>query len=157
MRMAVLAIGIVLTACGAPQVVQLPPPEPKVQPSAAAGEPDAYLDFRGIHAKSGATFRLASKPMTVDGPNVVVTIVKVDWSTMTGPSGKDTREASVNLRVQKGAEERVVTLGQGDARTVLGATLTLVTAGEDYDKTRLSYEPWIDLRVDLPGTAAPIP
>lgn len=150
MRMVLLAIVTLVAACGDPQVVQLPPPVPQAQPSAQGAEPDAYADFRGPHAKAGSTFRLTGKPMAVDGPNVVVSIVKVEWSTLSGPSGKDTREASVNLRVQKAQEERVVTLGQGDARTVLGAKLTLLSAGEDYDKTRLSYEPWIDLRVDPP-------
>ncbi len=141
-----------LASCGAPEVVQpTPETDPRTtEPVVVAVEPDAFRDYRGPHAKAGTVVRVQTKPMAVDGPNVVVTLVKVDWSTMTAPSGKEMREATVNLRVQKGQEERMITLGQGDDRTVLGAKLTLVGAGEDYDKARLSYDPWIDLRVELP-------
>ncbi len=140
------AIGCLgLAACGAPMVTELPPPK-KAQ--VVQADPDAFRDFRGEHGTPGKVFRLGGKPMAVDGVEIVVTLVKTDWSTMTAPNGKDIREASANLLVQKGQEERRISLGQGETRQVFGTSITVVAAGENYDNARLLYLAWVDLRVE---------
>lgn len=139
--------GCMLTACGAPEVVA----EPKVavaKPKAEAAAPDAFADHRGERFEAGQKFRLGVKPAAVAGPDVVVTLVKTDWSTMTGPSGKEVREATASLRVQKGEEERAITISQGEDRVAFGARLFVLGAGEAYDPQRLVYQAWVDLRVE---------
>lgn len=129
-------------------VTDAPPP---VKQQAVQVEPDAFRDFRGEHGTSGKVFRLGGKPMAVDGVEIVVTLVKTEWSTMAAPNGKEIREASANLLVQKGQEERRISLGQGETRQALGASITVVAAGENYDTARLLYLAWVDLRVEPAG------
>jgi len=124
------------------------PAPPPAKPPVVQAEPDAFRDFRGEHGAAGKVFRLGGKPMAVDGVEVVVTLVKTEWSTMAAPNGKDIREASAQLLVQKGQEERRISMGQGETRQALGATITVVAAGENYDATRLLYLAWVDLRVE---------
>jgi hypothetical protein len=145
---ALVAIGA--AGCGGTQSVT--PADPSATPPVARVEvqaqPNAFRDFRGPRVTTGKPFRVSVKPVAVAGVEVVIALVKVDWSTMTGPSGKDTREATANIRVQKGEEERAVMLGQGEVRTVLGTRINLLSAGEDYDKARMSYDPWIEIQVE---------
>ncbi|MSP91360.1 MAG: hypothetical protein EXR79_06100 [Myxococcales bacterium] len=144
-RWACLAVPAMI-ACGSPNVVPAPPPVAPVKEKAP--EPDAFRDFRGRHAKVGDTFRLSHKPVAVDGPNVIVALVKTEWATFHSPSGGDKKEATAHMRVQQGEEERAITITQGEARTVFNARLFVVGAGEDYDPQRLVYQAWVDLRAD---------
>ncbi len=139
-----------ISGCGAPEVVDLPPP--KVAPPVVAQAPDAFADHRGQTAKTGELFRIGAKPVGVQGVGIVVTIVKVDWQTMTGPSGKEVKEATATLRLQKGEEERNVTISQGDKKTAYGCVIELLASGDQYDKARLSYDPWVELRVQPAAT-----
>ena len=133
-------------ACGNPNVVPAPPPVALVKEKPP--EPDAFRDFRGRHVRMGETFRLSHKPIAVDGPNVIVALVKTEWATFHSASGGDKREATAHVRVQQGEEERAITISQGEARTVFNARLFVVSAGEDYDPQRLVYQAWVELRAD---------
>lgn len=93
-------------------------------------------------------FRLAAKPIAVDGPNLVIELTKVDWSTLTSPNGKEIREASVNLVLMRGEDRRQVMIVQKDEKTAMGARIQVLDAGEDYNRQRLTYEPWVELLVD---------
>ena len=145
------AVGLILclgalSACGAPMVTDAPPKGPTVR--AVQADPDAYRDFRGEHGTLGKVFRLGGKPMAVDGADLVLTLVKTEWSTLAAPNGKEIREASAQLLVQKGQEERRMSIGQGETRPVFGVAVTIVGAGEQYDAARLLYLAWVDVRVE---------
>jgi hypothetical protein len=143
-----------LAGCGGAETVTPADPRetPPVAQVEAPAQPNAFRDFQGPRVATGKPFRVSVKPVAVAGAELVISLVKIDWSTMTGPSGKDTREATASIRVQKGEEDRAVMLSQGEARTVLGTRISLLSAGEDYDKARMSYDPWIEIQVE---TAAP--
>jgi hypothetical protein len=136
------------SACGAPaaQVVDTTAkkPTPVVE---APKEPNAYRDFRGTQVKLGEPFRLAAESVGVAGAEVVLTLVKAEWSTMTSPSGKEIKEISVNLRIQHGQEERGVQIAQGEKRVIGQYRYELIAGGEEYNKARMVYEPWVQLRL----------
>lgn len=149
MRKDFLTILVLLIACSAPPK----PVEDRYvprgdDPPRPQKESDFYAEFRGDHHPTGKVFRLQGKPAAVDGPNVVLTLNKADWSTMTTPGGKETREATAHFLVQQGAESRTVMISQGDSAIAFNARITVKTAGEDYDKARLTYLPWVDCQVD---------
>lgn len=121
--------------------------KPKVT-EPVAQEPDAFRDYRGVHYKANEKFRATHKPVAVDGAEVVITLIKTDWATLAAPNGKEIREASANLKVQKGQEERLITVAQGDDRVVFNARIKVVGAGEDYDKATARYGAWVELSVD---------
>ncbi len=140
-----------LTACGGGGhlVRDSAPPPPKREQVAAA--PDAFADHRGQKVPVGQRFRLASKPIGVEGVRVVVELTRVEWQTMTAPSGKDIREAVAHLVVRQGEDERSIRVNQNDHKSAMGARVELAGAGEEYNRQRMTDEPWVDLVV----TAAP--
>lgn len=149
-RKSLLLLGFVVAACGSSggYVVQDKPAEAPRPVAETPKIPDAYADHRGEHAKAGLRFRLAAKPIAVDGPNLVIELVKVDWQTLTAPSGKELREASASLVLHRGQDQRQVIIPQKDEKTAMGARIQVLDAGEDYNRQRLTYEPWVDLQVD---------
>lgn len=153
-KAALWVVTALATGCGGPEVVAVAPPE-RVLDRHIVKEADAFGDFRGEHVAASTPFRLAQKPIGVDGPNLVVSLVKTEWSSITTPTGKEVKEATASLRVQKGQEERSVVISQGEDRVVFGARLFVVGAGEAYDPQRMVYQAWVDLRVDAEPEAAP--
>lgn len=147
---ALLTLGASLAGCGGPQgavVDTTVKPTPVVE---APKEPDAYRDFRGRKVKLGERFRLAAESVGVEGAEVVLTLVKTEWSTMTTPAGKELKEITVNLRIQHGQEERTAQLSQGDKRVLGTHRYEVLAGGEDYNKARMVYEPWVELRISAP-------
>lgn len=144
-----IGIAWVLQACGgsAGYVIESKPPEPPKPVAEAPKTPDAWRDHRGEHVALGKKFRLAAKPVAVDGPNFVVSLLKVDWSTMTTPSGKEVKEGAAQLSVTQGEETSTALVPQGDSKRLFGVKLEVVAAGEEYNKARLVYEPWVELVV----------
>lgn len=123
-----------------PVVAEKPPEAPKV--------PDAFADHTGPKARAGEKFRLAAKPVAVQGPDLVIELDKVDWQTLTSPSGKEIREATVNMVLYRGQDRRKVMIGQRDEKVAMGARIQVLDAGEDYNRQRLVYEPWVLLLVE---------
>ena len=145
---AALAVAATVAGCGANAgyVVQAPPPPPPPPPEAPR-VPDAFADHRGEKVALGAKFRLAARPIGVHTAALVVALQKVDWSTMTTPSGKEVKEGSAQLTVSKGEETASGMVSQGDFKRFFGYRVEVVAAGEDYNKQRLTYEPWVELLV----------
>ena len=139
---------LLLIACSAPPVKEeayvprgLDAPRPQK-------ETDFFAEFVGDHHPTGKVFRLQGKPVAIDGPNVILTLVKSDWATMTTPGGKEHREATAQLMVQRGAESHTVSINQNDDAVAFNVRITVKAAGEDYNKARLDYLPWVDCQVD---------
>lgn len=148
------AIGIWAGACvacgggGAGYVVPADQaPAAAAAPAPVAKTPDAYRDFGGEHVKVGQKFRLAAKRVAVDGPNIVVELQKIDWSTLTAPSGKEFKEATAHILVYRGEEDREVLISTKDEKRALGVLIQVLDAGDDYNRQRMTYEPWVELVV----------
>ena len=148
MNKLVVCVGLVLMACGAPPVKEdayvprgLDAPRPQA-------ETDFFAEFRGTHQPTGKVFRLQGSPVAIDGPNVILTLVKSDWATMQTPGGKEHREATAQFMVQKGAESHHISVNQNDDGVAFNVRITVKAAGEDYNKQRLDYLPWVDCQVD---------
>ncbi len=138
-----------LASCGGSSGYVVPDQPVAAKPAANTPKvPDVYTDHRGEHVKTGQHFRLAAKPIAVDGPNLVIELVKVDWQTMTAPSGKELREASASLVLRRGQDSRQVMIPQKDEKVAMGARIQVLDAGEDYNRQRMTYEPWVELQVD---------
>lgn len=144
---ATICVTASLAACGGSGYVVEAKPPPPPPPVEAPRAPDAFLDHRGDKVALGARFRLAAKPIGVQTAQVVVALQKVDWSTMTTPSGKEVKEGSAQLTVSKGEEVTSGLVAQGDFKRFFGFRVEVVAAGEDYNKQRLTYEPWVELIV----------
>ena len=93
----------------------------------------------------GQKFRLSGKPVAIDGPNVVIALTKVDWSTMTTPSGKEVKEGAASVVVTKGEEPIAGQVPQGDFKRLHGVKFSSVGCGEEYNKQRMTYDPWVEL------------
>ena len=128
-------------------VENAPPPPPK--PVEAPKTPDAWRDHRGDHVQLGKKFRLAARPIAVDGPNIVIALNKVDWSTLTTPSGKEIKEGAASVTVLRGEEAATALIPQGDNKLVHGARIEVFAAGEEYNKQRMTYDPWVELQVTV--------
>lgn len=142
-----LPLLLALAACGGSSgglIVDNAPPPPKAAPEPPK-VPDAWRDHRGDHVKLGQKFRIANKPIAVDGPNVVITLSKVDWSTMTTPSGKEVKEGAAQVAVTKGEDTVTGLIPQGDFKRIHGVKFSSIGCGEEYNKHRLVYEPWVEL------------
>lgn len=144
----IASLGLVLVACSAPPVHE----EAYVPRGLDAPRPvkdtDYFGEFVGEHHPTGKLFRLQGKPVAIDGPNVILTLVKSDWSTMTTPGGNEHREATAQLMVQRGSESHTVTINQNDDGVAFNVRITVKAAGEDYNKARLDYLPWVECQVD---------
>ncbi|MBM4343588.1 MAG: hypothetical protein FJ100_09455 [Deltaproteobacteria bacterium] len=145
---AALGLSLALCACGgsAGYVVETKPAPPPPAPEAPRA-PDAFADHRGDKVALGSKFRLAAKPIGVHAAQFVVSLHKVDWSTMTTPSGKEVKEGAAQLTVTKGEEATSALVPQGESKRFFGYRVEVLAAGEDYNKQRLTYEPWVELLV----------
>ena len=147
-----LTVGALLmvttAACGGGgQVVKEAPP-PKVEEKPA--EPvafDAFRDFGGQRIDPGVKHRLRTKPIGINQLEVVVELVKTEWTTRELPDGKEVKDGTADLLIKKGEKSRRVRLDEGEARVIYGAKIKVEGAGEEYDKSRLDYMPWVDIVV----------
>ncbi|MGM0578450.1 MAG: hypothetical protein ACQEXJ_22190 [Myxococcota bacterium] len=103
----------------------LPPAEEEPE------RPGALEDWSSRVVEAGTTFRLEDEPIGVSGPDVVLTLARVDWAVLEDPDGSETRTGTVSLVVRHGDDMRNVTLDEGDSRTVFGARLELLDADLD--------------------------
>jgi hypothetical protein len=137
-----------LAGCSAPAAEgQLIRTDEQVANKPAPVVDDPWLAFQGEHVPLGKVFRVQNKPTAIDGVRMMVTLAKVDWQTMDAPGGV-IKIATANLRVQRGDDERGVTLEKGETKTALGVKLTLVDAGDSYDPSRSRYNTWVDLKAE---------
>jgi hypothetical protein len=139
-----------VVACGNPMVQ--PAPDPSTVQKADRREeapPNAWSSFRGEKFKLGDVFRVGRHPTGIDGPNVVISLVRTDWQTMQAPNGKELRTATASLVVQQGEDDRKVMINEKDDRVVFDVRIEVVAAGEDYDAEHLLYLPWVDLKVTM--------
>lgn len=139
---------LLLVACSAPPVKEAAYVPRGLDAPRPVKDTDYFAEFRGDHQPTGKVFRLQGKPVAIDGPNVIVTLVKSDWSTMTTPGGKEHREATAQVMVQRGAESHTVSINQGDDAVAFNVRISVKAAGEDYNKLRLDYLPWVDCQID---------
>ncbi len=139
-----------LWACGGGQVVDVPPPPPKPAAPPPPPKADAYKDFEGERVVPKEVFRLRAKAKAVAVVEIVINMVKVEWTTRETPDGKQIKEGTAELIVKKGEKQRRFRLETDESKTVYGAKITVKGVGENYDKSRMDYLPWVDLVVE-PG------
>ena len=143
-----LALVTACWACGNPMVQ--PPPEPGTETVAkprAEVPTDAWSLYRGDKYKPGEVFRISRHPVGVEGPNFVVSISRVEKSSIEAPTGKKITDVTATLIVSKGEEQRQVTISAGDDRVVFDARIAVIRADEDYDAEHLTYLPWAEVKV----------
>ena len=137
-----------LMGCGGGEVI--PPPAPTAAPVVAkpvAPTPDAYRDFKGERVVPNEVFRLKAKAKAVAVVEVVINMVKVQWTTRETPDGKNIKEGTAELVIQKGTESRTIRVEQDETKKTLGCQILVKAVGEDYDAKRFDYLPWVDLIV----------
>ena len=113
-------------------------------------KPDAYRDFGGETIALNTKFKLRTKPVGVKELQIVVELVKTQWTTRELPDGREVKDGTAELLLKKGETSRRVRLDEGESRVVYGAKITVEGAGEAYDKSRLDYMPWVDIVVSKP-------
>ena len=136
-----------LVGCGGGEVVTTPPPAAPVVAKPAPAPPDAYRDFAGERVVPKEVFRLKAKAKAVAVVEVVIHMVKVEWTTREMPDGRKIKEGTAELVIKKGDKKRTVRVEQDETKTTLGCKVTVKAVGEDYDAKRFDYLPWVDLVV----------
>jgi hypothetical protein len=151
--MAIAVLGSLMAACGGSGGGYVIPadqaPVAVAAPAPVAKTPDAYRDFGGEHVKPGQKFRLSAKRIAVDGPNIVMELQKIDWSTLTAPNGQQLKEATAHILLYRGEEDREVLISTKDEKRALGVLIQVLDAGDDYNRQRMTYEPWVELVVKV--------
>ena len=146
------ALVAAVTGCGGAGggyvVAPDPAPKPVAAPAPVDKTPDAWREFGGDKVKPGQKFRLAGKRVGVEGPNIVLQLQKIDWSTLTAPNGSQLKEATAHILLFRGEEEREVLLPTKDKARALGVLIKALDAGDDYNRQRMTYEPWVELIVE---------
>lgn len=143
----IAGLAVIAAGCGNPQVKDAPPPPPPPKKQAPAA-PDAFRDHSGPHAAAGEVFQLKDTPIAVDGVRVVVSLIKASWTKRELDDGRVIREGSAEIEVRKGEERTSRILDQDESVVLFGVRVTVTGAGEDYDKSRLDYIPWVELKVE---------
>ena len=139
---------LVIAACGGGEVVKTPAPAaPVAVAKPAPVAPDAYRDFGGERVVTKEVFRLKAKAKAVAEVEVVIRMIKVEWTTREMPDGRKIKEGTAELIIKKGDKERRVRIEQDDTKRTLGCQVTVKAVGEAYDKKRMDYLPWVDLIV----------
>lgn len=152
---AAAALAASVTACGGAGGGYVVPPDQPVAPAPVAAPvdqtPNAWREFGGDKVKVGQKFRLAGKRVGVEGPNIVLELQKIDWSTLTAPNGTQMKEATAHILLFRGEDEREVLLPTKDQKLALGVLIKALDAGDDYNRQRMTYEPWVELIVEDSG------
>lgn len=134
--------------CGGGEVI--PPPKPTAAPAVAklaAPTPDAFRDFPGERVVPNEVFRLKAKAKAVAVVEVVISMVKVEWTTREMPDGRKIKEGTAELIIKKGTQSRTIRVEQDETKKTLGCQILVKAVGEDYDAKRYDYLPWVDLIV----------
>jgi len=135
---------------GGGHVVKQAPAPKKVEKKPEPKGPDAYRDFGGKTVAPGTKFRLRTKPYGIQQFEIVVELVKTQWTTRELPNGKEVKDGTAELLIRKGEKSRRLRLDEGESRVVYGAKIMVDGAGEAYDKSRMDYMPWVDILVTKP-------
>lgn len=148
---AIAAVVVGASACGGGggQVIE-PAATPAAAPKEAPKTPDAYRDFGGETVALGVKHRLRTRPIGIKELNIVVELVKTQWTTRELPNGKEVKDGTADLLIKKGEKSRRLRLDEGESRVIYGAKISVEGAGEEYDKSRLDYMPWVDIVVSKP-------
>jgi len=137
-----------LLACGGGKIIRSND-SPKEDPAEnKESAPDAFRDFRGVHVPAGKPFTLKSDPAGVDGVGVVVQLLRVTLRTWETTPGKPTSEGTAELTVARGTETRTIRIAEGEAKTALGARISIVRAVTEYVTEAADYLPVADLVVE---------
>ena len=142
------AAGLTLLAgCGGGELIAPPSPAAAAVAKPAKPAPDAFRDFAGERVVPKEVFRLKAKAKAVAVVEVVIRMVKVEWTTREMPDGRKIKEGTAELVVEKGTERRTLRVEQDETKKTLGCQVTVKAVGEDYDAKRFDYLPWVDLIV----------
>ena len=134
--------------CGHPQLIETPTaPAPKAAPKPAEPD-DAFADFGGRKVAPGTPVRLeAAEIVGIKGHRLIIQLMKTEWTSRELPSGKVVKEATADLRVERGTVSKRKRIDQDETRTVHGAKITVRGAGEQYSEKRMDYVPWVEIVV----------
>lgn len=143
-----LACGLFLlfSACagGAKVIESAPAPAETVKVTPTVPFPD----FRGERKQAGAWFLLQSNPIVIDALRVKVSLHSVGWLAVEGPDGKDVKEGTALIIVERDGADKMLHLDEGDSKSALGVRVTVQTVKELYDKDRLDFRPRVTLKVE---------
>jgi hypothetical protein len=148
MRLILPALALTLVAaCGGGHVIDVPPPPAKPAAPPPPPKADAFRDFGGERVVPNEVFRLRAKAKAVAIVEIVISMIRVEWTTREMPDGRKIKEGTAELLVKKGDKKRRFRLEQDEVKTVMGTKIEVKGVGEDYDKSRYDYLPWVDLVV----------
>ncbi len=122
-----------LVACGGGTVRDDPPPRrstAKAAPVAAAADP--FDAFRGLTVELGSETRLQRDPVAVRGARVIVQLMKATYMIRERADGTEAKDATAHIRIQRGAEEVLLRVGDGGADRGLGVRVQVLEAGDEY-------------------------
>ena len=133
------SLTLILGGCGSrPAVKETPAPKP-VAPKIVN---DAFSQFGGKKAQAGVPFRITAEPIGIAALRTVITMKKASWTVFTSPEGKEEKEYTALIRVQRGGKTVTKRMEPGDSKTILGVQVTVKKIGEAYVEARKDWFPF---------------
>lgn len=134
-----VAVSLVSAACGSGPVITK---QPQPQPVAPKPVDDAFSQFGGKKVTAGVPFKITSEPVGIASLRAVITMQKASWTVFTSPEGKEEKEYTAFILVQRGGKTVRKRMEPGDSKTILGLKVTVQKIGEQYVEARKNWFPF---------------
>ena len=140
-KMKYVGIGLVVMSvlgCTPKEVVKKnPPPAPAVAPAPVV--PSVLDGFDGQMVKLGEAIRLRREPVGVASKQMMVSLVRAEWTSRERADGTEEKSATAHFVIQRGEEVRNLAIPAGESGSAFGLTIAVSDAGEEYEKSSSRY------------------
>ena len=133
-----VVVAVVAFGCAPKEVVKVNP----IAATAKAPEPatPSILDgFDGVMVTMGELMRLHREPVGVASKQLMVSLVRAEWTSRERADGSEEKSATAHFVIQRGDEVKNLAVAAGDKGMAFGVSIAVQDAGEEYEASSKRY------------------
>ena len=123
----------------APKEVMKAEPVPATAKAPEPAIPSILDGFDGELVTMGELTRLHREPVGVASEQLMVSLVRAEWTTRERADGSEEKSATAHFVVQRGDEVKNLAVAAGDKGVAFGVSITVKDAGEEYEASSKRY------------------
>ena len=134
----VVVVVLVAFGCAPKEVVKVEP----IPTTAKAPEPavPSILDgFDGVMVTMGELTRLHREPVGVASKQLMVSLVRAEWTSRERADGSEEKSATAHFVIQRGDEVKNLAIAAGEEGMAFGVSIAVQDAGEEYEASSKRY------------------
>lgn len=135
------------SACGGgARVIERKPVSTEVAPTPAAPV-DPLAGFKGARHQPDEVFVLQNNPVAIVGPNLILRMVRIEWTESENGRGVIEKEGTAHVMVESGDDSKTLRMDVGESRGAFGWRVHLFKVDDLYREGQGDYVPQAEIKV----------